>query len=73
MRLFDGIALASYKGNDLHDFGHASAALSYYDYFATDAGLHHLITNELRFDEKYGVTVFADAHEFLRELKTIAG
>jgi len=47
--------------------------LSYYDYFATDAGLHHLITNELRFDEKYGVTVFADAHEFLRELKTIAG
>jgi len=62
-----------YKGNDLHDFGHASAALSYYDYFATDAGLHHLITNELRFDEKYGVTVFADAHEFLRELRTIAG
>jgi hypothetical protein len=62
-----------YKGNDLHDFGHACAALSYYDYFATDGGLRHLITNELRFDKKYGVTVFADAHEFLRELKTIAG
>lgn len=58
-----------YKGNDLHDFGHASAALFYCDYFATDKGLCHLINNELRYDQKYDVVVVADAGSLLRELR----
>jgi hypothetical protein len=60
-----------YKGNDLHDFGHASAALFYYDYFATDRGVHHLITNQLGYDKKYGATVVSDAQDFVRELRMI--
>lgn len=60
-----------YKGNDLHDFGHASAALFYYDYFATDAGLHHLISNELGYDKKFGVKVVDKVQELLRELSAI--
>lgn len=33
----------AYKGNDIFDFGHAEAALPYYNAFATDAGLASLI------------------------------
>lgn len=61
-----------YKGNDLHDFGHASAALFYCDYFATDKGLHHLITNELSFDQKYRVTVVDDSGELLRLIRQLS-
>ena len=60
-----------YKGNDLHDFGHASAALYYCDYFATDKGLAHLITNELKYDQKYDVTVVSKPADLLRRVKEI--
>jgi hypothetical protein len=60
-----------YKGNDLHDFGHASAALYYCDYFATDKGLSHLITNELKYDQKYDVIVVSEPSAFLRHIKQI--
>lgn len=57
--------------NDLHDFGHASAALPYFDYFATDKGLKHLITNELKYDQKYDVVVMSEPREFLSRMKEI--
>ena len=52
-------------GNDLHDFGHATAALGYCNYFATDKPLRHLIVNDLRFDQRYNTAVVAEASEFL--------
>jgi hypothetical protein len=52
-------------GNDLHDFGHASAALGYCDYFATDRSLCHLIVNELKFDRRYETAVVAEPRELL--------
>ena len=58
-------------GNDLHDFGHATAALAYCDYFATEKFLCHLIVNELRFDQRYDTTVVAEASEFLALLERI--
>ena len=58
-------------GNDLHDFGHATAALAYCDYFATEKFLWHLIVNELRFDQRYDTTVVAEASEFLALLERI--
>lgn len=60
-----------YKGNDLHDFGHASAALSYCDYFATDGGLRHLVSNELKYDKKYNVVVIADVDALLHEVRQL--
>ncbi len=60
-----------FTGNDLHDFGHASAALPYFDYFATDKGLKHLITNELKYDQKYDVVVMSEPGDFLSRMKEI--
>jgi hypothetical protein len=60
-----------FTGNDLHDFGHASAALPYFDYFATDKGLKHLITNELKYDQKYDVVVMSEPRDFLSRMKEI--
>ena len=54
-----------FTGNDLHDFGHATAALAYCDYFATEKPLLHLVVNELKFDERYDVIVAAEPSEFL--------
>jgi hypothetical protein len=58
-------------GNDLHDFGHAAAAVAYCDYFATEKSLHHLLVNELKFDQRYDVIVVSKTSEFLRLLEQI--
>lgn len=60
-----------FTGNDLHDFGHATAALAYCDYFATDKKLRHLVVNDLKFDERYGVIVVSEPSEFLRLIEQI--
>jgi len=45
-----------YKPNDLHDIGHASSALPYFDYFFTERSLCSLITAE-KYDQKYSCKV----------------
>ena len=58
-------------GNDLHDFGHANAALAYCDYFATEKFLRHLVVNELKLHQRYDTTVVAEGSEFLALLERI--
>lgn len=58
-------------GNDLHDVGHATAALAYCDYFATEKFLRHLVVNELKFDRQYDTIVIAEASEFLALLERL--
>jgi hypothetical protein len=60
-----------FTGNDLHDFGHATAALAYCHYFATDKKLRHLVVNDLKFDERYNVAVVSEPSEFLRLIEQI--
>jgi hypothetical protein len=60
-----------FTGNDLHDFGHATAALGYCDYFATDRSLCHLIANELKFDQRYETAVVAAPRDLLELLEQI--
>jgi len=60
-----------FTGNDLHDFGHATAALGYCDYFATDKSLRHLVINDLKFDERYEAVVTAEPAELLTWLDQI--
>ena len=60
-----------FTGNDLHDFGHATAALAYCDYFATDKKLRHLIVKDLKFDEQYEVIVVSEPSEFLGLIEQI--
>jgi hypothetical protein len=60
-----------FKGNDLHDFGHATAALAYCDYFATEKPLRHLVMNDLKFDEEYEVKVVSEPSEFLGLIEQI--
>lgn len=50
---------------------HATAALAYCDYFATENFLCHMIVNELGFDQRYDTTVVAEASEFLALLERI--
>jgi len=60
-----------FSGNDLHDFGHATAALAYCDYFATDRSLHHLVVNELKFDQRYETLVVAEPRDLLGMLDQV--
>lgn len=60
-----------FTGNDLHDFGHATAALAYCDYFATDRSLCHLIVNDLKFDQRYETAVVAEPKDLLGLLDQI--
>lgn len=60
-----------FTGNDLHDFGHATAALAYCDYFATDKRLRHLVVKDLKFDERYDVSVVSEPSEFLALIEQI--
>lgn len=47
-----------FKKNDMHDFGHAAAALPYCDYFFTERPLTSLITqNMLAYDKLYNCNV----------------
>jgi hypothetical protein len=58
-----------YKANDFYDFGHAAAALPYFDFFATEKSLHHLVTTELKYDRKYGTIVHCDPSQFLAAME----
>lgn len=58
-------------GNDVHDFGHATAALGYCEYFATDRSLCHLIVNDLKFDQHYQTAVVATPQDLLGLLEQI--
>lgn len=47
-----------YKANDFYDFQHASAALSYYDYFFTERSLKELVVSKpFELSKKYGCIV----------------
>jgi hypothetical protein len=51
-----------YKPNDLHDLGHAIAALPYCDFFFTEKNLRELvIRNNLKYDKKYDCAVVSSA------------
>jgi hypothetical protein len=58
-----------YSANDFHDFGHAAAALPYFDCFATEKPLHNLITKTLKYDQQYGATVFHQPQSFLEAIE----
>lgn len=58
-------------GNDLHDFGHATAALAYCDYFGTDKSLCHLLVNDLKFDQCYQTAIVATPQDLLGLLEQI--
>lgn len=60
-----------YTANDFHDFGHAAAALPYFDYFATEKSLHHLITRRLKYDQLYDTRVFHDPKEFIEAVEAL--
>jgi hypothetical protein len=60
-----------FTGNDLHDFGHTTAALAYCDYFATDRSLCHLVVNDLKFDQRYQTAVVAAPQDLLGLLDQI--
>ncbi|MCB1717533.1 MAG: hypothetical protein KDK05_20610, partial [Candidatus Competibacteraceae bacterium] len=58
-----------YKPNDIHDIGHATAALPYFDAFLTEHSLRHLLTREdLALDRLYGCTVISDPSEAIESL-----
>jgi hypothetical protein len=50
-----------FKTNDIHDIGHATAALPYFGTFLTEKSLQHLLTRkDLGLDSLYNCTVVAD-------------
>jgi hypothetical protein len=50
-----------YEANDMHDIGHASAALPYFDTFLTEHSLRHLLTRkDLGLDRLYDCMVVSD-------------
>jgi hypothetical protein len=57
-----------YKRNDFHDFGHAAAALPYFDVFATEKSLRHLLVTDLKFDAKFAVAIECDPEAILERL-----
>jgi len=61
-----------YKPNDFYDFGHATAALPYCDYFFTEGSLKELITSKkLAFDSLYKCNVVSNENEVIHLLKAI--
>jgi hypothetical protein len=60
-----------YEENDFHDHSHAAAALPYFDIFATERSLAHLVTNQLKFDQLYGGKVVKTGAELLSLVSTI--
>jgi hypothetical protein len=53
-----------YKATDMHDIGHATAALPYFDTFLTERNLRHLLTRQdLGLDRLYGCTVVSEPTE----------
>lgn len=57
-----------YRENDFHDFAHAVAALPYFDLFATERSLAHLITVPLKLDRMYRAKVVKTTAELLAEV-----
>ena len=50
-----------YEANDMHDIGHASTALPYFDTFLTEHSLRHLLTRkDLGLDRLYDCMVVSD-------------
>lgn len=54
-----------YRENDFHDFSHAVAALPYFDYFATERSLAHLISTHLMLDRVHRAKVVKTSDELL--------
>jgi hypothetical protein len=57
-----------YKRNDFHDFGHAAAALPYFDIFATEKSLHHLLVTDLKFDARFATAIECEPEALLSQL-----
>jgi hypothetical protein len=58
--------------NDFADFRHASAALPYFDYFLTDGGLSHLLSQgNLPIKERFPCIVIANAKNAIVALENI--
>ncbi|MDB5581980.1 MAG: hypothetical protein JWR80_7156 [Bradyrhizobium sp.] len=61
-----------FKGNDIYDFNHASAALAYCDAFFTEHPLRTLIaSNNIALDRLYGCHVVSNVSEATAFLKTL--
>lgn len=60
-----------YKNNDFHDFSHAVAALPYFDLFATERSLAHLVSSQLKLDQRYGCVVVKTSAELLAAVRGI--
>jgi len=60
-----------YKATDMHDFGHATAALPYFDTFLTDdRSLRHLLTRkDLRLDRLYDCKVVSTHREVTKTIR----
>lgn len=62
----------NYKSNDLFDFRHAEAALSYCDYFFTEKSLCHLVQNRnMKLSETFECQVHHRAEDALTSLSSI--
>lgn len=57
-----------YKRNDFHDFGHAAAALPYFDIFATERSLRHLLVTDLKFDARFETAIECEPEAILSQL-----
>ncbi|MGB6223655.1 MAG: hypothetical protein WBG04_21665, partial [Haloferula sp.] len=60
-----------YKRNDFHDFGHAAAALPYFDIFATERSLRHLLVTDLKFDARFDTAIEFEPEAILERLSAI--
>lgn len=62
-----------FKGNDLYDFNHASAALGYCKAFFTEGPLRALIKSKnIALDQLYGCHIVADVPEAIAFLRTLS-
>jgi len=60
-----------YRPNDMFDLFHCTAAIPYFQVFLCDTAFKHIVTDpKLRYDEKYGVKVFAAPEEIRAYLLT---
>ncbi|HWA25973.1 MAG TPA: hypothetical protein VG734_09940 [Lacunisphaera sp.] len=60
-----------YKKNDFPDHSHAAAALPYFDVFATENSLAHLV-QQLKFPERYQTKVVKNSQELVAVLNSLA-
>lgn len=60
-----------YKPNDFHDFGHAAAALPYFDIFATERSLCHLLVTDLKYGARFDTAIECDPCAILGRLAAI--